>query len=72
MSEEAKKEKQAKCLHKSWTYVNTNKGADGLDEVMSQDYVCTSCSKVLAKESECISFREMNVLGINSLLVFVF
>lgn len=43
------------CSHPSYYRTIRNPDADGIDDVIFIDLICTTCSKLLACESMCIS-----------------
>mmetsp|Transcript_126295 Transcript_126295/g.247588 ORF Transcript_126295/g.247588 Transcript_126295/m.247588 type:complete len:104 (-) Transcript_126295:1128-1439(-) len=49
------KEEHGKCLHKSCKRENTTPDADGIDDVVSIDLICTDCGKCLVSDTYCIS-----------------
>ena len=48
-------DQQFVCKHSDYKIINLRPGADGIEDVKFFNAVCTTCNKILADRSECIS-----------------
>ena len=53
------------CTHINYITKRRNLNADGIEDVIFVDYICSECKSVLASASYCISADYMDVYDLN-------